>query len=955
MSILNKVTLQSLKKNKVRTIVTIIGIILSTAMFTAVTTSIASIRGYMIKTIISDEGSWEGMIYGLSAADYAEVGVQDDVKRFTGLCDYGYMQIDEMKRNGGEMPESGNGYKPYLRVASIVGGQQDAEELVRFTLLSGRMPERSNEILIPSHLAQNGVSLKIGDTLTGSIGQREYMGQPLGLFESYQVPGEQEDGGGENLVRRQEERTWTVVGIYKRFSYTLEPYNCPGFTVLTGPQESHDGDASYLISFLLKDRKQILEVMKELQYSGFGSRVDYHSDLLRMDGISGMQSFTRVFNGLAVILCIIIVFGSVALIFNAFSISVNERMKQFGLLASVGATKRQLKKSVRFEACAVSIIGIPLGILAGIAGMSITFYALRYRFVGLFSSSRIPLTLQADWRALLLAAALAFATVLLSASIPARRAMRVPVIEAIRQNNVIQVPNRKLRTPGFLYRLFGMSGVLADKNFRRNRKKYRATVISLFVSIVLFVSASSFVAYLQSSVDSVAVVRNFDFQYWVRKQGEHTAQEIFELIAGTEGIARVSLQICAEKNFMLEPEALDEEFHNWKSKQIYYSPTAEELFAEGTGMNRSEVGVLLHFLSDEDYRAYTAENGLSEAGYFGENKNALVFDNVLQYTNGKYGEIRYMKEESGTLSVYWYDIVSRETQDAAEPESADGTDVSATDYSAEGGASKNPHGMDVSSAEQELPDNKDGMSEEQTVIIRTEEDSEEWILQIEKEKRLNYRVTDAELPLGIEKNSLTFLYPESAMAELFPDLSGTVSIVSMTASGDKGAVYERLQKTLLANSIDTGALHNYYEQDAFQRNLIVIVNVFSYGFIALISLIAAANVFNTISTNISLRRREFAMLESIGMTKKGLYRMLNYECLLYGIKSLLYGMPVALLLTFAIYCVVSEGYAASFYVPAASIMIAVVSVFSVVFATMFYAAGKLRKNSVVETLKNENV
>ena len=241
------------------------------------------------------------------------------------------------------------------------------------------------------------------------------------------------------------------------------------------------------------------------------------------------------------------------------------------------------------------------------------------------------------------------------------------------------------------------------------------------------------------------------------------------------------------------------------------------------------------------------------------------------------------------------------------------------------------------------------------VAMIFEEEKQEALARIEKEKQLNYRVTDAELPLGIEKNSLTFLYPESAMAELFPGLSETVSIVSMTASGDKGAVYERLQKMLLANSIDTGALHNYYEQDAFQRNLIVIVNVFSYGFIALISLIAAANVFNTISTNISLRRREFAMLESIGMTKKGLYRMLNYECLLYGIKSLLYGMSVALLLTFAIYCVVSEGYAASFYVPAASIIIAVVSVFSVVFATMFYAAGKLRKNSVVETLKNENV
>ncbi|MDE7300476.1 MAG: FtsX-like permease family protein, partial [Lachnospiraceae bacterium] len=779
------------------------------------------------------------------------------------------------------------------------------------------------------------------------------VGSDMCIRERYKRYGEseEEDTEGEVLVRRQEEKTWTVVGIYERFSYEVEPYSCPGYTVLTGGNglAEEAEDVSYQIAFTLRNRKEIISVMSELNRAGLGTENEYHSGLLRMDGISGMRSFTRVFNGLAIILCIIIVFGSVALIYNAFSISVNERMKQFGLLASVGATKRQMRKSIRFEACAVSVIGIPLGILAGIVGMSITFYALRYRFVGLFSSSRIPLTLQADWQALLIAAVLAFVTVLVSAAIPARRAMRVPVIEAIRQNNVIQVPNKRLRTPGFLYRLFGIPGVLADKNFRRNRKKYRATVISLFVSIVLFISASSFVDYLRSSVDSVAEAKNYDFQYYTYREQKHTAEEIRELLADTEGIAESSVHIRVFETFMFDQSAMDQSFFAWAAAQHSYS-FEEELFLEATGRNGAAAPVRLYFLPDREYRAYTEKNGLAEQGYFGTEKNALVYDNILQYVSGRYTNIRYLKEESGTLSAFLYELIWEETpsggknEDPGE-EAAKGAD-SAEDEEAAGSAD-GPEDEEEVAGSADIPEREPAGMEEPVGEMK---------LYPGEEKLLNYRVTDAELPMGLEKSLLSFVYPESAIAELFPEFSDDMTaVVSLTASGDPDAVYEKLEARLLASAVDTGPLYNLAERDSFQRNLILIVNVFSYGFIALISLIAAANVFNTISTNISLRRREFAMLESIGMTRKALYGMLNYECLLYGIKSLLYGMPVALLLTFAIYRVVNEGYVTDFYVPAASIAIAVVSVFAVVFATMFYAAGKLRKNSVVETLKNENV
>lgn len=94
-----------------------------------------------------------------------------------------------------------------------------------------------------------------------------------------------------------------------------------------------------------------------------------------------------------------------------------------------------------------------------------------------------------------------------------------------------------------------------------------------------------------------------------------------------------------------------------------------------------------------------------------------------------------------------------------------------------------------------------------------------------------------------------------------------------------------LHNLLTELNLSADQLYNVASQQESERALVGIVNIFSYGFIILISLIALANVFNTISTNISLRRREFAMLKSVGMTQRGFNRMMNYECILYGAKG----------------------------------------------------------------------
>ncbi|MDE7210664.1 MAG: ABC transporter permease, partial [Lachnospiraceae bacterium] len=844
--------------------------------------------------------------------------------RAIGIYEIGYMALEDSYKNEGEAFEGQDTSRPYLQFCMLSGDVAAAQALGNFTLLEGRMPENENEILLSEQFVNYGrQKLKIGDTVTGSIGYREYEDEVLtghdGLVhksksddaqEEEDIENAQEDAEkslkslySEQLITDGQVRTYTVVGVC---SYVLSYYATPGYAVFCGAdfaqaERLSQGRGINSMFFTVKDQKNLFGFLE--RYSENVLNYDYHSHLLYTNGISKTDSFSNVYFGLGTILCIIIVFGSVALIYNAFSISVNERIRQFGLLASIGATKRQLRQSVLFEACVVSIFGIPLGIGAGILGMSITFYALRYRFVGLVGSASVPFSMHLEAWALVSAAVLAFFTVLISAILPARKAMRISAIEAIRQNSEIRVSRKAVRTKGFLHKLFGMEKTLADKNFRRNKKKYRATVISLFVSIVLFVSASSFVDYLKGSVTSVAAAENYDYSYYVYPERGYTAQEVYRVIAPVEGVTKAFTATSLYNPMLVEREALPEAYLNWaEDEQIGFYEYETRLAKETTGRDRAVLVVYFYFMQDDEYKAYQNEHNLTGIGWFSERREALAFDGIREELPGhRYTQIDMLKEKRGTLTANSFQIHYDEDGEAGE--------------------------------------DKDTLTESETL-------------------ELPYTVVDAELPIGVNKQYLTFVYPLSA----FRTLTGiseqglyTSERVYVNGSGNLDELYGRICNALTSQGISNVSFYNIAERYSFERNMVVIINVFSYGFIVLISLIAAANVFNTVSTNISLRRREFAMLESIGMTKKGLYKMLNYECLLYGINSLCYGLPAAILVTFAIYRVVNEGFVQSFYIPAPSILIAVLSVFAVVFSTMFYSVIKLEKNSLVDTLKNENV
>jgi putative ABC transport system permease protein len=684
----------------------------------------------------------------------------------------------------------------------------------------------------------------------------------------------------------QNTRTFTVVGICNRLSFELEQYNAAGYTVITTFNQDNINNTDQFNAYI-KTKKpkgiyKIIERYANNQNENSGYSLNY--ELLRTLGASDEDSFNKVFYSLGSILIALIMVGSISLIYNSFAISVSERKKQFGLLSSTGATARQRKNSVLFEAFVIASIGIPIGILSGIAGIGTTLYLLKDIMTS-FINSEVPLelTLSVSVSAVVIAVIVALATILLSAYIPAKRSKKISPMDAIRQSSDIKLTAKQVKTSKLSRKLFGLEGDLALKNLKRNRRRYRSTVISLFISVVLFISASSFAMYLKNGVTNVYENTEYDLSVYadLNNYDENALKNIYHQILDLNGITQGSFVMNTNGTVKLKKEQVKDEYF----KQI------TEQAAAGSD-DTVNVGMIIYSIDHDNFKAYIQNLGLDENEIGPEQAAGIIIDRQHYYNpkEERYSNTSILKNESlQSLDLTW------QTEDGTEKEMK----ITATAY-----ADTAPFGI-------------------------------------------------ADFAYG---NYMMLIIDEEQRANGFATLSDGWNSSDMYFSAKDPMKSEKdIQSILLQAGMPISNLYNEAEALQDNRNIITIISVFAYGFITLISLITIANVFNTISTNVNLRRREFAMLKSVGMTNRGFNKMLNYECIFYGLKALLYGLPVSIGVTYLIYLSVENGVDLAFYVPIQSILISIFSVFLVVFISMMYSMRKIRRENVLDALKNENL
>lgn len=873
MSLLNKLTIKNLNLNKKRTVVTIIGIMLSVALITAVASIYSSGIKSLIKYETCEKGNFHTAFYNVPVSDIDIFENNRNIETINITKNVGYAKID-----------SKNEYKPYAFIKAFT---KDSLKNLSVKLVDGRLPENENEIVIPTHLKTNGrLFLNIGDFITLDIGKRvTFDGYELNQNNQYQKNDEEV---GESIVETTS-KTYKIVGIIERPATNIEGYSAPGYTFITYLEEnkingivdvyarfSKDGvkNSYETIANILgvdaklfkkvndnekqasnKELKEYLNQMDKAKYSDINVNsylIALETNPISNSGIGGLGIVVGIVIG-------IIVFTSIFCIKNSFDISITEKIKQYGMLRSIGATKRQIKRNVFYEATILGLIGIPLGLLLGFIASYILIIISNYYLDGTLTEG-LKLVFSFSWLSVLVAIILGIVTIYFSAFRSAKRASKVSPIDSIRNSANIKINPKKIKSPKLIKSIFGVGGEISFKNLKRNKKKYRTTVISIVVSVFIFIALSGFMKLAFQQVDHELEISDFNIS-------------LSTTITNNESY-----------NKFIETTRLDniEDYTIFRNSEIsftgnHYNKEYAKFLNLALDENKPTYASIIS-IGEEQFKKYVDSLGLNYNEF--RNKAILVDKGyVSNYNKNNKLTTKYMR----VFNFNKGDII----------------DATITDKDKK-------IKIEIGAVSDVKPFGFKGVDGQYLII------------------------SDEMFDANFKSKVLTIYYKSNDADKLQDDLDDFL----------KSEDYN---------------INNVDENVKIMSNLFTLVGIFLYGFIIVISLIGITNIFNTITTNMELRKQEFAMLKSVGMTTKEFNRMIRLESLFMGIKSLFFGVPIGIALSYIIYHFLSVESGIPYKLPIEAILIAIAVVFILISLIMKYSMSKINKQNTIETIRNENI
>lgn len=844
MSILNRLTIRHLKLNKKRTIVSIIGIILSTALMVGIGLLFSTLRDNAIQETLINRGSYHSMLGNVRGDDIEEITKTPEVKDYFLNTLVSYAKRDDSEDDS------------YIRIEAADMNYMKEIELVR-----GRLPQNEHEILVSNGFG-NEDFFKIGNEITLSTGV-------------FLIDGEESVTRCDDCLTEEDEfvekkkETYKIVGFYG-----INPYVSWRDPVAITILSKVSSNSSYNIYFHFKEMKDTEKITSQLEEKYGNGVMDFNSSLLGLSGISKYDNIVQSLAGIMIILLSLVSIGCIIVIYNSFAISVLERKKQFGLFASIGATKRQIQKTVLFEAVVVGVIGIFLGILGAFLGIGIVLMIINYLVPNMLNGVSFRLCVYP----LFVIVPIIFMTVTIFASalIPARRASKISPIEAIRLNDDIKMPARSLKTPRILHVLFQEEGVIAYKNMKRNKKKYRITIISLFISIVLFLSFSSYMQLVFNGVEGFLSNPNFDAT--LNLFGTDLTEEDVVNLGKEKGVNRsfygVEYSLIASGD--LKKNFTDSYGERYIEGENLYSATLLEV-------------------SKSDYEIYKQDAKVKK-------DIPLIYNNFSTIVYKKNSRKSYMMKKFASDKIIPFDLC-----ESKYIEQEDGGTI--IDYSCE-------------------------------------------------KKISEYALLNHDF-FGIEEHksntALLIIIPKGYFGDLseFNDGIQRIAYFDLDKSDDFN---KKMDSLIEQGRVSESSYFDIRESVNYTRNMIFVVKLLVYGFISLVSLIGITSVFNTLYTSIHLRRKEFAVLRSMGLTTGGFNRMLLFECLFFGLKSLLYSLPVSAVLILLINRVMENVSSAGEVLwPVGSIVGVIFAVFFIILLTTMYATRKIKRENIMEAIREENI
>lgn len=948
MNLMKTLTLKNLKLNRKRTIVTIVGIILATALLSALVTLVSSFQYSMIEYQKQKDGDFHVKFSGVKMSELSEFKNNRNIESTFETMGMGFAKLDGCK----------NEDKPY---AYVMATDEAGFERGCFHLIEGRMAKNEDEIVIPRHLKTNGrIDIKVGDEITLDIGKRYDSNTESVISENSAYEHDAE------TLTDTVTKHYKVVGIMERPGYGMEDYSAAGYTFVTysdelaaidngTKSEKIEADTTLTVysrytqkalrnkdavtadiigvdeklfekannssvEMSAEESDRFLKEMENAKYDIYMNRylISYEC-VFPIDG-----SFKALFT-VAAVVALIIILTSVYCIKNSFNISITEKIRQYGMLASVGATRRQIKSSVKTEAAMLGVVGIPVGTMSGILASLVLVKVVNALSAGWLN---FALSFHTSLPALILAVIMSIATIYFSATGSARRAAKVTPLEAIRNTKEIKIKSAKLKTPAIIGRIWGIGGVISYKNIKRNNKKYRTTVTSIVICSVTFIVISYFMSLAFGMVEMSYASTDYNIGIGMSYKKDIDIEKLTKLVSGIEGVD--DYLVGAGYDFDVDNPEYTKEYGEY-CRQLY-----------GESEDDSQM-FLITVLDDKSYDKYASDAGIKNAAAGAILVNKGTFD-VYNEKSSKYvkKEMELYKYKAGDTIKCGYNVYD---------------DASSDDNAAEGDTESSTDDNNAVEGDTESgTEDNSGYVDEETINNGVRKTLDVTIAGVTDKVPIGYKSYSYATLLFMNQKGFESLWADGKSNELKQRYVSYSAYVVAENADEYQDTFEKETEGNPEYSQISFYVSNLDKQMRDEKSLFTLLGVFAYGLIVVIALIGITNIINTLSTGMELRSREFATLRSIGMTDKQFAGMVRLESVFISVKALVIGVPLGILISYLLCVMMNRMDDAIIYEPPyKAIILCIVVVIMLIYAIMKLSMTKLRHNNIIETIKNENL
>lgn len=885
MSITKKLALRHLKQNKTRSVLTVLGITISVVMLTVIFTCATSFAHYYGERAINTNGNWHFFVktdyesakkYLLSDSSLKDIGFEKDLS--TEEQSY---KIYSDKAN-------------YLRTGTIYQGDAQYIKDTVTCKYDGALPKSDNEIMVEQSLIKNnGLELKIGDEIKIAVGSRL-----KGDFVILPVMGDYQFG---ERFEKEKDETFKVVGILHNNEPTERGAIIRGMSDLKSKNLVAYGKIKKVTPFSYIKINGIYDKFgftKKKRAFNVGENTGFLNSRLAFSIDKNDLPQVLKLTAIGIVVFAVIFVSSFAMIYNSFALSVGEQIKYLGMLSSVGATRKQKKKTLYFEGAILGGIGIILGIALGLLTTFISQSAMNAKIASIMEgyNNNIKYSTHISLWVLCLIVILAALTVFVSIISPVQKAARITAIDAIRKTDEIKRKG-KIRTPFIITKLFGFEGDIAFKNLRRNGRKSRTIIACICICAVLFLSCNYF-------CETFKEASNLDYEIPYQLMYQYSAESKAQL-EKARNYLKTNKRV---KRFYSIWEAwysiLRGDINPYDNSRLYdMSFQNESIFVDKYKfIATQDITYTAHLLDDEDFNALCKKNGIDYKKYYSPDKDGAIKTIVINGIDRNDEPIFNNNLLGKTIGCY--DIDSEKTE-----------------------------------RENKLDENgnqvyfyyKTGC----TSIY----------------KFCDFIKYDKDNPIcNLDSSGVAFYAPKCVYDKYSDDDSFYFDYGIET---DEPYKVEKELKDYLSENEAEGDVYNNYNWMMKEKSIISAVQFLSYAFILLITLITVFNIINTMTAQIAGRKKELAMLKSVGMTPKEFKKTLIFESMFYGLFGLLFGVPLSLVINRVVGYIISKDNPIPFSVNIWLYLIACVAVFVIIGLTMIYSLKLIKNNSIIDSLKDD--